>query len=69
MEGGGFGVLFLAGGIGASLEVGRGDGVGLFVVVLGGIKVDVAVLGVWRAGEEAFGALFLVAGAESSFEL
>ena len=69
MEGGVVGVLFLTGGIGASLEVVRGDRVGLVVVVLGGIKVDVVVLGVWRAGEEAFGALFLVAGAESSFEV
>ena len=39
------------------------------MVVLGGIKVDGAVLGVWRAGEEAFGALFLMAGAESSLEV
>ena len=69
MEGGVVDVLFLAGRIRVSLDVGRGDGVGLFVVVLGGIKVDVAVLGVWRAGGEAFGALFLVAGAESSLEV
>ena len=69
MEGGAVGVLFLKGGIGASLEIVRGDGVGLFVLVLGGIKVDGAVLGVWRAGEEAFDALFLMAGAESSLEV
>ena len=69
MEGGAVGVLFLKGGIGASSEIVRGDEVGLFVLVLGGIKVDGAVLGVWRAGEEAFGALFLVAGAESSLEV
>ena len=69
MEGGVVGVLFLTGGIGASSEIVRGDEVGLFVLVLGGIKVDGAVLGVWRAGEEAFSALFLMAGAESSLEV
>ena len=69
MERGGFGVLFLAGGIGASLEVGRGDGVGLFVVVLGGLMIDGAVLGVWRDGGEAFGVLIWREGTESSLEV
>ena len=43
---GAVGVLFLEGGIGASLEIVRGGGVGLFVLVLGGLMVDGVVLGV-----------------------
>ena len=39
-------VLFLEGGTGASLEIVRGGGVGLFVLVLGGLMVDGVVLGV-----------------------
>ena len=56
------GALFLEGGTGASLEMVRGGGVGLFVLVLGVLMVDGAVLGVWRDGGEAFGALFLGEG-------
>ena len=69
MGGGAVGVLFLEGGIGASLEIVRGGGVGLFVFVLGGLMVDGAVLGVWRDGGEAFGVLFWREGTESSLEV
>ena len=66
---GAVGVLFLEGGIGASLEIVRGGGVGLFVLVLGGLMVDGVVLGVWRDGGEPFGALFLGEGTESSLKV
>ena len=66
---GAVGVLFLEGGIGASLEIVRGGGVGLFVLVLGGLMVDGVVLEVWRDGGEAFGALFLGEGTESSLKV
>ena len=66
---GALGALFMEGGTGASLEIVRGGGVGLFVLVLGVLMVDGAVLGVWRDGGESFGALFLEEGTESSLEV
>ena len=66
---GAVGVLFLEGGTGASLEIVRDGGVGLFVLVLGLLMVDGAVLGVWGDGGEAFGALFLGEGTKSSLEV
>ena len=66
---GALGALFLEGGIGASLEIVRGGGVGLFVLVVGVLMVDGAVLGVWRDGGESFGALFLGEEIESSLEV
>ena len=56
------GALFLEGGTRASLEIVSGGGVRLFVLVLGVLMVDGVVLGVWRDGGEAFGALFLGEG-------
>ena len=66
---GALGALFLEGGTGASLEIVRGGGVGLFVLVVGVLMVDGAVLGVWRDGGESFGALFLGEETESSLEV
>ena len=44
------GSLFLEGGTEVLLEVLRGGGVRLFVLVLGVLMVGGAVLGVWRDG-------------------
>ena len=63
------GALFLEGGTGASLEMVRGGGVRLFVLVLGVLVVDGAVLGVWSDGGESFGALFLEEGTEPFLEV
>ena len=55
------GALFSNGGTEVFLEVLKGAGVGLFVLVLllGVLMIGGAMLGVWRDGGVSFGALFL----------
>ena len=63
------GSLFLEGGTEVLLEVLRGGGVGLFVLVLGVLMVGGAVLGVWRDGRVSVGALFLEEETEAVLEV